>query len=66
MACMCGATDCPYCGTAQGYKVVRVYDTKRRGYIYINPEEEEDSNEDIGDRGSRIHRIPFVQETYRR
>lgn len=22
MACMCGATDCPSCGPAQGYRVV--------------------------------------------
>jgi hypothetical protein len=45
MACMCGATDCPSCGLAQGFKVVRVYDPKSRGYVWVNPEDDEDNKE---------------------
>lgn len=41
MTCYCGATDCPSCGPAQGYKVIKVRN-KRGGYIYINPEDDEE------------------------
>jgi ssDNA-binding Zn-finger/Zn-ribbon topoisomerase 1 len=30
--CMCGATDCPSCGTAQGYEVVKI------NGMWVNPE----------------------------
>lgn len=45
--CDCGATDCPECGPAQGYRVVR----GRHGWY--NPEDEDedldiDESEDIG------------------
>ena len=36
---MCGATDCPSCGPAQGYEVVRVA-RPGGGWAYVNPEEE--------------------------
>lgn len=39
MACMCGACDCPSCGPAQGYEVVRVYDAALRRYVHRNPED---------------------------
>lgn len=38
--CMCGATDCPSCGPAQGYEVARVYNWRTRQYDWVNPEEE--------------------------
>ena len=44
--CMCGATDCPSCGTAQGYRVVRVWDAKLRRYVHRNPEDIEGYDED--------------------
>ncbi len=34
--CFCGACDCPSCGPAQGYEVVRVWRNGR--YKWINPE----------------------------
>ena len=35
--CMCGATDCPSCGPAQGYEVRRIW---RKGrWQYVNPED---------------------------
>jgi hypothetical protein len=37
---MCGATDCPSCGPAQGYTVVRRYVKGR--YVFVNPEDDED------------------------
>jgi hypothetical protein len=37
--CMCGATDCPSCGPAQGYQVVRVWDAKIGKHVYRNPED---------------------------
>ena len=37
--CMCGGTDCPSCGPAQGYTVVRVWDHKVSRYVYRNPDE---------------------------
>ena len=36
---MCGATDCPSCGPAQGYEVVKVYDTRRNQWRWMNPED---------------------------
>lgn len=39
--CMCGATDCPSCGPAQGYAVRRVW-KYGIGYVYINPEDEDE------------------------
>ena len=51
--CMCGATDCPSCGPAQGYEVVRVWDGKR--WTWVNPEsseEDSDSSESESDSGS--------------
>ena len=36
---MCGATDCPSCGPAQGYEVVQVYDPKRRHMVTMNVED---------------------------
>ena len=41
MSCCCGATDCPKCGPAQGYIVTRIYDPVSRGYVWVNPEDEE-------------------------
>ena len=40
--CMCGATDSPSCGPAQGYEVIRVWNHKRRCYVWINPEDDEE------------------------
>lgn len=40
MTCMCGATDCPSCGPAQGYDVVRVWRNGR--YQWVNPEDLDD------------------------
>lgn len=37
--CMCGATDCPSCGPAQGYEVVRVWDYRRQRWVYKNTED---------------------------
>lgn len=43
MWCDCGATDCPSCGPAQGYRVVRAY---RYGRLtWVNPEEDEDEQQ---------------------
>jgi hypothetical protein len=39
--CLCGATDCPSCGRAQGYTVVRSADGR-----YRNPEPDESTYED--------------------
>jgi hypothetical protein len=35
---MCGATDCPSCGPAQGYDVIQVRDKKGR-LVWRNPED---------------------------
>ena len=46
--CMCGATDCPSCGPAQGYTVVRVWRNGR--YVHVNPENDDDGpDEDAAD-----------------
>lgn len=37
--CMCGATDCPSCGPAQGCEVMRRWNPKLRAYQWVNPEE---------------------------
>lgn len=37
--CMCGATDCPSCGPAQGYEVVRVWNPKINRFVTMNPED---------------------------
>jgi len=44
-ACMCGATDCPSCGPAQGYRVVRRYDPALGRVVWVNPEEDEDEGD---------------------
>lgn len=44
--CMCGATDCPSCGLAQGYKVRKVWDYKRGGWKFVNPDPEDEDDED--------------------
>jgi len=41
MTCYCGATDCPSCGPAQGYKVIKIRN-KRGDTIWINPDDDED------------------------
>jgi hypothetical protein len=43
---MCGATDCPSCGPAQGYEVVRRYDWRLRRYVYVNPDPDDDDDEE--------------------
>ena len=43
--CMCGATDCPSCGPAQGYRVIRVWDAKARRYRWINPDDDDEAPE---------------------
>jgi hypothetical protein len=53
---MCGACDCPSCGPAQGYEVVRVYDSRLRRYVYRNPEDcTEQQLEDDGDGDGESH-----------
>lgn len=37
--CMCGAPDCPSCGPAQGYEVVKVWRNGR--YRWVNPEDDD-------------------------
>lgn len=39
--CMCGATDCPSCGRAQGY---RVEWSPTRGYYNPEPDDEEEAD----------------------
>ena len=45
--CYCGATDCPECGPAQGYRVYHKYDPVSRGYVWVNPEDEDDSEDGV-------------------
>ena len=45
--CMCGAIDCPSCGPAQGYEVVRVWRDGR--YTWINPEEQSTESDEQDD-----------------
>lgn len=42
---MCGACDCPSCGPAQGYTVVRVWDYKRGRYVHRNPEDDDEDDD---------------------
>lgn len=42
---MCGATDCPSCGPAQGYAVVK-RPNGRGGWKWVNPEDGEEYEED--------------------
>lgn len=45
--CMCGATDCPSCGPAQGYEIRKVW--TRAGWRWINPEDDDgDDGDDDG------------------
>ena len=47
MACMCGATDCPSCGPAQGYFVERGW---RNGRLtWLNPEDDGEADEPPAD-----------------
>ena len=59
MPCMCGATDGPSCGPAQGYEVVRVWDSRLGRYVHRNPEdgEDDDGSDDMDDdtEGEREH-----------
>lgn len=42
--CMCGATDCPSCGPAQGYRVER---RKVRGRVaFVNSDDDDDDDDD--------------------
>lgn len=43
--CMCGATDCPSCGPAQGYSVIRRR-TSGGGWQWVNPEDGEEEEEE--------------------
>ena len=43
--CMCGATDCPSCGPAQGYTLVRRYDPRTRLFWW----EQTDAYDDFDD-----------------
>lgn len=43
--CMCGALDCPDCGPAQGYEVIRVR-KPGGGWRYINPDHDERADYD--------------------
>jgi hypothetical protein len=48
---MCGAIDCPSCGPAQGYLVVKRWNGRR--YEFVNPDEDEEIEEDIPDEDER-------------
>jgi hypothetical protein len=39
---MCGATDCPSCGPAQGYEVVRIWSARQRQWIWVSQEDAEE------------------------
>ena len=41
---MCGATDCPSCGPAQGYTVVRRW--VRGRWVHVNPEDGDEEEVD--------------------
>ena len=59
MPCMCGETDCPSCGPAQGYDVVRRWDPRLGRMVWRNPEEGEDddgSDDDFGNDQQEIER----------
>jgi hypothetical protein len=42
--CMCGATDCPSCGSAQGYEVVRVWSKRDQQWTHKNPDDIEEGD----------------------
>lgn len=42
--CMCGATDCPSCGPAQGYEIIKVWRKSLKDWAWINPEDIEDGD----------------------
>jgi hypothetical protein len=43
---MCGACDCPSCGPAQGYRVVRVWDHKSGRFVHRNPDDDDDEDDE--------------------
>lgn len=46
--CLCAATDCPSCGPAQGYTVVKRW--VRGRWRHVNPEDdEEEEDEEVDD-----------------
>lgn len=46
MPCMCGATDCPSCGPAQGYDVRRVWSKTKRRFVHVVVD---DASDDAGE-----------------
>ena len=44
--CLCASSDCLICGPAQGYQVTRIYDPISRGYVWVNPEDEGESEDE--------------------
>ena len=55
--CLCGATDCPSCGPAQGYEVIRRWNPLTQRYQYVNPDEgavDEDVDPDNPDEDSTV------------
>jgi hypothetical protein len=53
---MCGACDCPSCGPAQGYEVVRVWDSRLGRYVHRNPDGEDDDGSDDMDDDTEVER----------
>ena len=49
--CLCGATDCPSCGPAQGYEVRKVWRNGR--WRYENPEDDDEPAEDVPEEPER-------------
>lgn len=48
--CMCGATDCPSCGPAQGFEVVRTWTPGAElVYAWINPEPADEGGEEAAE-----------------
>lgn len=47
--CLCGATDCPSCGPAQGYEVRRVWVNGRVKFINPDDDDEDHADEDEHD-----------------
>lgn len=43
--CICGATDCKFCGPAQGYEIRKKW-VQGRGWVYYNPDEEDGEEQD--------------------
>ena len=44
--CMCGATDCPSCGPAQGYRVERRWVNGRMRWVNVDDEDDDECPED--------------------